>query len=155
MDRGACWTTVHGVAKSRTRLNNWVCTGKKNTGLHLSSLGFLSCCEERPEKRNWNAKTSENDRLANVPHQQMVTWIFCVWLNYSWSWQLDFTVRKKGDNSLENREVPDKTCHWQSRACWIPASPPETAHLWVRAFKKDRNFPREHPWIFSISVLGH
>ena len=66
----------------------------------------------------------------------MITWIFCAWLNYSWSWQLDFTVRKKGDNSLENWKVPDRTHHRQSRACWIPVSPPEIAHLWVRAFKR-------------------
>ena len=35
MDRGAWWTTVHGVAKSRTQLSNWACA---HTSIDLESI---------------------------------------------------------------------------------------------------------------------
>ena len=43
VDRGACWTTVHGVTKSRTRLM-WHCGGFPCCGVWAPGhLGFSSC----------------------------------------------------------------------------------------------------------------
>ena len=44
MDGGAWWATVHGVAKSRTRLSDF-------TSLHFTSLHFTLDCVLR--KSNW------------------------------------------------------------------------------------------------------
>ena len=40
MDGGAWWATVHGVAKSRTRLSDFTCT----LGFPCSSVGKESAC---------------------------------------------------------------------------------------------------------------
>ena len=44
IDRGAWWATVHGVAKSWTRLSDWACTHYRNTDLDFgfSLATFLS-----------------------------------------------------------------------------------------------------------------
>ena len=40
MDRGAWWTTVHGVAKSQTQLSDWACT---HTHTHTHTVAFQCC----------------------------------------------------------------------------------------------------------------
>ena len=48
MDGGACWATVHGIAKSRTRVNDftftfrWDTTGSKNKGRTIRNYCLLS-----------------------------------------------------------------------------------------------------------------
>ena len=41
MDRGAWWTTVHGVAKSQTQLSNWVCMHS----LWVNDLNYPFSCK--------------------------------------------------------------------------------------------------------------
>ena len=60
MDRGACWATVHGVAKSQTPLNNKNCS--------LLDLGSGACVCVTPVKEGGS---------AGVLHQPVTPSCFC------------------------------------------------------------------------------
>ena len=60
MDRGACWATVRGVAKSQTRLNNKNCS--------LRDLGSGACVHVTPVKEGGS---------AGVFHQPVTPRCFC------------------------------------------------------------------------------
>ena len=59
MDRGAWQATVHGVAKSQTRLSDY----------HFSLFGIISMCVERSKKekrKEWRMEEGEEGRRKRV-----------------------------------------------------------------------------------------
>ena len=58
MDRGACWATVHGVAKSRTRLSDEALT-------HTPPFSLTSC--PRGHLRYFNSVRRSEGSVADPP----------------------------------------------------------------------------------------
>ena len=86
MDRGAWWATVHGVAKSRTRLSTEAQVIIKNYWINLSStmnsrvssffLGQVELQEWRKELQPWGKpELREQDSESGLPWTLVVQWL--------------------------------------------------------------------------------
>ena len=68
MDGGAWWATVHGVAKSRTRLNDF-------TSLHFTSLHFFSEMERNLiSDLTFQKEQRRNRRLGLISGSAAMLW---------------------------------------------------------------------------------
>ena len=70
MDRGACWATVHGVTKSRTRLN-WLSTDTKVKQVATNEGGGAY-------RWGWGGPTTEWKKLRDVQREKCSQWLMTV-----------------------------------------------------------------------------
>ena len=104
MNRGAWWTTVHGVAKSRTRLSNWVRT-HTHTHIHIHTH-IYTCQALRGSKKepSWNF-TSNEEQIKSIH------WNNC-WLRQSCLGHAALALTQALSPCLISFNPPDSPARW-------------------------------------------